>query len=115
MRCKWCLEQWETDSIHEEISYTYAYELEALKKKYEGHPDRHKYNDPFQKEYEKFFFDPIRQKFYNEGCVAIGGSDCRKYHKTASPLIEGLQDILGDDIDGLQAMEEDAEWMGIDL
>jgi hypothetical protein len=114
VRCKFCGEQWDFDSLHEEVSYRFGNQVEALREKYKNHPDRHRYNDPFQKEYEVFFND-VREDFYKAGCAAIGGNDCRKTHPKPNSIVDAMQDLLGDDMDGLQATMEDMEYLGLDL
>lgn len=50
-------------------------------------------------------FDKVRKLFYAEGCVGIGYR-----HNTdgqPNPLAAMLQDMMGDDIDGLAALTED--------
>lgn len=55
-------------------------------------------------------FDDAYRLFVMDGCGAFGTS----HNATkASPAIQMLTDLLGDDVDGLAAELEDAELMGL--
>jgi len=55
---------------------------------------------------EGMTFGEARNAFYAEGCVGVGftHSNTKASH---GPEIEALQELLGDDIDGVAAMMED--------
>lgn len=58
-------------------------------------------------------FDDARRQFYSVGCrVLFGGSPCPKTNDPRALLAAELADILGEDVDGIAAMHEDAEAMG---
>ena len=52
-------------------------------------------------------FDQVRSAFYDTGCEAL---DCRHGNLGYDPRIEALQELCGDDIDGLAS---DMEYFGI--
>lgn len=87
-------------------------------------------------------FDTVRKAFAKDGCVALGGRDCRyetcpaecggsvlrpsacercggkgRVPRTGRPLVASLsgalQDLFGDDIDGVGAELEDAAYLGL--
>jgi hypothetical protein len=78
IRCPVCSEPWDLDELH------------AL---------------------EGVAFDEAREKFYAEGCgLTFGSKECAPANDEASRRAEVsrvLADLLGDDIDGIAAMEED--------
>lgn len=104
MRCPKCGEPWDLDMLHEQISDEYGDEVETLRKKYENHPRRYRYDDPFQAEYEKKFFKPMKDKFYKEGCRAFYSRCNEIVNKEAAMFSSALEDMLGDDVDGIEAM-----------
>ena len=53
---------------------------------------------------ENVSFDQARRMFYKDGCKALG---TRHGSGHADPGVAMLQDLLGDDVDGLAAMLED--------
>ncbi len=117
MRCRICGEHWDMDSAHEAVSEFHGDEVDALRAKYERHPRRHRWDDPFQAEYERKFFGPMMAKFRAEGCRAFdtGASYCQPDESTASrsATLGALADLLGDDYDGMESMIEDAEQLGL--
>lgn len=57
---------------------------------------------------EGMTFDQARRKFYRDGCgVVFNGSPCRDLKSDQGHVIGELQELLGDDIDGLASMLED--------
>lgn len=62
-------------------------------------------------------YDDARVRFFQNGCEALGWGGCER------PVSEGatmramassaMADLLGDDVDGIAAMMEDAEAMGL--
>lgn len=107
MRCPKCGEQWDLDSIHEEISYLYGDEVEELREKYKNDPRRHRYNDPFQAEYESKYFKPMKDEFYKNGCSTFGSRCNSVVNEEAAFASSALEELLGDDVDGIEAMLED--------
>ena len=55
-------------------------------------------------------FDKVRESFYSKGCEGIG---YRHGDNVANPAYAILQELAGDDIDGLAADLEDFEYMGM--
>jgi hypothetical protein len=53
---------------------------------------------------EDMSFDQARQGFYKQGCEVFGTTHSQN---KADPALSMLQDLLGDDIDGLAALTED--------
>lgn len=51
-------------------------------------------------------FDEVRADFYRRGCEALGDSHNGTTYEDG-PAVLALQELLGDDIDGLAAMMED--------
>ena len=76
-KCKFCREPWNMDMLHELVA--------------EGHA---------------VDFDDARRQFYSHGCEAFGtrhNGDIEDYENEISIL----QELMGDDIDGLAALTED--------
>ena len=55
-------------------------------------------------------FDQVREAFYATGCEAL---ECSHGEGTANPAYAIMQELAGDDIDGLAADLEDFEYMGM--
>lgn len=117
IRCINCGESWSMDSIHETVDERFHDEVKALAEKYKNHPDRHLYNDPFQKEYVSKYYNVVRDDFRKRGCVALGGGICHtatdEKSKTAALLSAEMMDLFGDDMDAVASTLEDAEFMGL--
>ena len=62
-------------------------------------------------DYRGVSFDDIRRDFTRNGCIALGGDKCER--TDAGYIVSELADILGDDVDGLASILEDAESLGI--
>jgi hypothetical protein len=58
-------------------------------------------------------FDQARRIFFSKGCGAVFGGSCKPNPTAQSSISAALADMLGDDIDGIAAMTEDAEFMGL--
>jgi hypothetical protein len=94
MRCTKCGEPWDIDTLHDVLD--------------EEHPD-----EPWkmtngrtdQSRYERDYFDPKVAEFRRKGCTALGAR-CNP-NTTAHPFIGELMDLMGNDIDGVEAMIED--------
>ena len=86
VRCPKCGEPWDIDSLHEEA------------------------------EYQGRTFDAIRNDFVSNGCgSALGNAawcDSHAYSPAANVAALAF-DIMGDDIDGVASMLEDAERWGL--
>ncbi len=101
IRCTKCGEPWDLDCLHDEATFRY--------------PDKPWYPNG---EYSQAAYDPIlaevRDDFRKRGCVALGGSRC---DGSAGPLSAAIAaaafELMGDDIDGVASMLDDAESMGL--
>lgn len=117
MICGTCGEEWFLDSIHDSITEKHGDEIDALRAKYANHPLRYKGGDPFQADYERLFFNPALEDFRKRGCKSIdsGASWCVPDEQTAnrSAVVDAAFDLMGDDVDGIGVMLEDAERTGL--
>ena len=92
--CGRCGEPWDIDSLHEETSYR-------------------REDDP------SVSFDVVRSEFARRGCLAmsayrVGETDCVRDTGNARAMASGaLMDLLGDDIDGVASLLDDAEYLGM--
>lgn len=79
VKCKFCREPWDIDTFHDAADE------------------------------QGVTFDDIRVRFQKIGCKAIGWGDCNPDTKTEKPdmALAMLNELLGDDIDGIAAMTED--------
>lgn len=93
--CPRCGEPWDIDSIHEEV--TYRQELGETMVSFYG----------------------IHRDFARRGCLAltvfgVSEADCRRDTGNARAMASGvLMDILGDDIDGVASLMDDASALGM--
>jgi hypothetical protein len=92
--CGRCGEPWDIDSLHEETSYR-------------------REDDP------SVSFDVVRAEFARRGCLAmtayrVSESECVRDTGNARAMASGaLMDLLGDDIDGVASLLDDAEALGM--
>lgn len=90
--CGRCGEPWDIDSLHEEVDY----------RRSEG---------------ETVTVARVRADFASRGCVAMSyavDSQCELDRGNARAMASGvLMDLLGDDIDGVASLLDDAEAMGM--
>ncbi len=77
IKCKNCGEPWDMDSLHDLVAEGAAVD-----------------------------FEDARKAFYREGCGAFG-QGCTSVRYGGGSAIEVLQELMGDDIDGLAALTED--------
>lgn len=79
VKCKFCREPWDIDTFHDAADE------------------------------QGCSFDDVRKRFQAEGCKAIGWGNCNPETVTARPdaRLSILDELLGDDIDGIAAMIED--------
>jgi hypothetical protein len=119
--CPTCSEPWDMDTIHHEIDERIAIgDLAPL-------PDRgDKFSGPqyevYRKAYDRYY-STVRADFYSRGCKAMyafhGGepSWCVKPERTSGlsrgEAMSALADIMGDDLDGIASMMEDAVLFGM--
>lgn len=118
--CRTCGEPWDMDTLHDEISERIAIgDLAPL-------PDRgDKFHGEQYEAYRKVYdahYTTVREDFYRRGCKAMyafsGGepSWCKPKEQegfTRQVAMGALIDMLGDDLDGIASMMEDAEYMGM--
>ena len=85
IRCPKCGEPWDIDSLHDEADYL---------------------GETFQ---------VVKTRFFAEGCGEVFGvSGCSTSKNPAAASVASLaHELMGDDIDGIASMLEDAEWMGL--
>lgn len=121
--CRTCGEPWDMDTLHDEISERIAAgDLAPLP---DRGPDFHgEQYQTYRKVYDGYY-DTVRNEFYSKGCKALhrftGGSAswCQPKPKPADGRLtraEGMSvliDLLGDDLDGIASMMEDAEYLGM--
>ena len=117
MLCKVCGEHWDLDSVHEAINEQFPdhqVELTHLGKAPAG-AYRRKNGFWFdQVAYEERYFNPMIARFRKEGCVALDPL-CKEYcipdtserHKNNAAIAAAFESMLGDDVDGVEAMMED--------
>lgn len=110
------------DTLHDEISERIAEgRLEPL-------PDHDNYNQasPKYREYREVYdryYAQVRQEFYSKGCNALltfmGRVSADWCVRPDTPGLQrgdamsALADLMGDDLDGIASMMDDAEYMGM--
>ena len=100
--CPNCGEPWELDTLHEEVK------------------ERHPGSVYVEKTYAKWFSE-VRSDFAARGCDALGNIGARPCSgrkvlgaaKTRAAVSSALLDAFGDDIDGVCAELQDAEYLGL--
>jgi hypothetical protein len=124
MRCRICGEPWALDSVHEAVREEHP-DLDELLVRHDSVPEGYGYvhvrrdGSWFdQPRYEREFFNPKRQEFSQRGCVALdpgARTYCVPDPETArrSATLGAIEDLMGDDVDGIESMIEDAEGMGL--
>ena len=83
IRCPICGEPWEIETLHDEADWT---------------------NETF---------DKVRKRFYSDGCGKVFGVSCERSNDNAATLAALAHEVMGDDVDGIASMLEDAEYMGL--
>ena len=58
-------------------------------------------------------FEDARRIFVSDGCGTLYGKPCVENRTLRSEVTLALADVLGDDVDGIAAMLEDAEYLGM--
>ena len=91
IKCSKCGEPWDTDCLHEEVEFRREESLALANQPYEN------------------VYNGVRSEFYARGCKALTsfGSACYGTDPENGAAISALQDMLGDDIDGLASTIED--------
>ena len=93
IKCPNCGEPWDMDSLHEEI----AMDFPDKPWKVNGKHDRDLY--------EKKYYNPMKQRFFKDGCKALG-SICSA-PKPSAAIYGDIYAEFGDDLDGVAAIMED--------
>lgn len=84
IRCTKCGEPWSIDSLHDEADW------------------------------QEVSFDVIRRQFSLKGCEALGcGCNEATLGSNAATVASLAEELMGDDIDGIASMLEDAGMMGL--
>ena len=102
INCPHCGEPWDMDSIHD---------IELTPEQIKG------LGDLPQAEMRERMYSMRRKAFRALGCNAIEGYSTPCGHSVLNPKAAdasgALLDILGDDLDGVAAMLDDAEYLGL--
>lgn len=84
IRCPICGEPWDIESLHDEAEW-----LDET-------------------------FDKVRKRFYSDGCGKVFGvPSCERSTDNAATIAALAYDLMGDDVDGIASMLEDADFMGL--
>lgn len=94
MRCPKCGEVWDIDTLHDIIDDENP-----------DHPWTMENGRTDQPLYERDYFNPKLADFRRRGCASLGAR-CNP-NTTAHPAIGDLMDLMGDDVDGVDALLED--------
>lgn len=113
--CTRCGSAWDMDTLHDVVDERVAAGIFAPLDKpstYVG-PEY----DAYAKEYAKRY-DAVRDDFFTRGCLSLTGwktDHCvpGKRGNMRSTVMSAAIDFMGDDIDGIASMMEDAEMMGM--
>ncbi len=108
LRCSICGEPWDMDCLHDEAAHRYTVpyycseeDRQARRRNPGWDPDA--YNAAYRE---------VRAEFVRRGCVALAGAygtgPCKPRDTRATQTAGALYDLLGDDLDGVAAMLEDA-------
>lgn len=111
--CKTCGEPWEMDTLHEVVdARMWAGDLPTAKHPGVLHGEEYEsYRETYGSNY-----DIVRSDFYLNGCKAMtgyGSSWCEPKPSARTDAMSTLIDLMGDDLDGIASMMEDAEYMGL--
>lgn len=99
IRCTTCGEPWDTDTLHDVISEEYDPAIYTT----DGKHDQAKYEP---------LFNAVREQFVRLGCELFGTRH-GEVNQDAAEVAGIAMDMMGDDIDGVASMLEDAESMGL--
>lgn len=58
-------------------------------------------------------FDEARKLFFSEGCGKVFDVPCRAKKTNAGEISALAAELMGDDVDGIASMMEDAEMFGL--
>lgn len=111
--CKTCGEPWDMETLHEVVDERMrAGDLPTTTFPEVLHGEEYKaYRAIYDSNYEI-----VRSDFYLNGCKAMTGyssSWCEPKQSTRTDAMSALIDLMGDDLDGIASMMEDAEYMGL--
>ena len=119
--CRICSEPWDMDTLHDEISERIAEgKLEPLPDRGENfHGEQY---EEYRKVY-KAYYAVVQDEFYRKGCNALlsfmGRASADWCVRPDTPGMQRgdamsvLADLMGDDLDGIASMMDDAEYMGM--
>jgi len=113
--CVRCGSAWDMDTLHDVIDERVAAGMfQPLDKptEYSG-PEYHNYSKAYAK-----YYDTVRDDFYTRGCLSLTGWNTEhcvpdSNANTRSMFMSAAIDMMGDDLDGIASMMEDAEYMGV--
>ena len=113
--CTRCGSAWDMDTLHDVIDERVAAGIFAPLKKPETYTGPE--YDVYSKEYARYY-DEVRDDFYARGCLSLTGwntDHCKPdaSANTRSMFMSAAIDMMGDDLDGIASMMEDAEMMGM--
>lgn len=124
--CRICGEPWDMDTLHEEIDERIAAGV------FQALPDHNDYRPGeqyarYRAAYDKCY-DIVRNDFYSQGCGAMWAfsgrpegekpSWCVRKDRTSGKMtttdaMSALIEVMGDDLDGIASMMEDAHTFGL--
>ncbi len=111
--CTTCGEPWDMDTLHDVIDERMrAGDLPTTKFPGVLHGEEYKaYRAIYDSNYEI-----VRSDFYRNGCKAMdgyGSSWCEPKPSLRTDAMSMFIDVMGDDLDGIASMMEDAEYLGL--
>lgn len=112
--CTRCGGAWDMDTLHDVIDERIkAGMYEPLEKPSVYYGPEY---DAYAKRYA-VYYDEVRDDFYTRGCLSLTGWNvtCEKHDgsNTRALAMSVMVDFLGDDLDGIASMMDDAEFMGL--
>lgn len=112
--CTRCGDAWDMDTLHDVVDERIKAGMYAPLDKpsvYYG-PEY----DDYSKKYA-VYYNEVRDDFYSRGCESLTGWNltCEKHDgaNNRAMLMSAMVDMLGDDLDGIASMMDDADFMGL--
>ena len=124
--CRICGEPWDMDTLHDEIDERIAAGVFQALPDHDDYRPGEQYNK-YREAYDKCY-DIVRSDFYSKGCGAMWAfsgrpegetpSWCVRKDRTGSKMtttdaMSALIEVMGDDLDGIASMMEDAHAFGL--
>ena len=122
MHCRICGEPWDMDTLHDAIKFKMG---DGLLKSI-TYPDGASTSSKEYVEYREMYdsyYSQMRSEFYSQGCKALYGYNADHCEPeipkegsnkiSRSAAMGALIDILGDDLEGIASMMDDAVYMGM--